>query len=85
MSKKHPSTEEVESEHGRDRLEGETVPQSPESPSTKEPHPDEPWDTPEFHDQVRTAGFPSSYFGDSAFMSAAWKLTGGTAPPPPPP
>ena len=82
MSKKHPSTEEVESEH--DRLEGDRVPeapQSPEPPLVKEPHPEEPWDTPEFHDAVRTAGFPASYFGDSAFMAAAWKLTGGAPPP----
>jgi hypothetical protein len=84
MSKKHPSTEEVESEQ-HDRLEGERVPEAPEAPeapSTKEPHPEEPWDTPEFHDSVRAAGFPASYFGDSAFMAAAWKLTGGAAPPP---
>jgi hypothetical protein len=71
MSKKHPSTEEVES--GHDRLEGERVSETPEPKAS----PEEPWDTPEFHDQVRNAGFPSSYFGDSAFMAAAWKLTGG--------
>jgi hypothetical protein len=78
MSKKHPSTEEVESEH--DRLEGERVPEAPQSPEAKA-SPEEPWDTPEFHDQVRAAGFPASYYGDSAFMAAAWKLTGGAPPP----
>jgi hypothetical protein len=77
MSKKHPSTEEVENEPRHDRLEGETVPGSPEPKAS----PEEPWDTPEFHDQVRAAGFPASYYGDAAFMAAAWKLTGGTPPP----
>jgi hypothetical protein len=76
MSKKHHSTEEFESEH--DRLEGSSsVPESPEPKAS----PEEPWDTPEFHDQVRAAGFPASYYGDSAFMAAAWKLTGGAPPP----
>jgi hypothetical protein len=103
MSKKHPSTEELEHErenerenereHERehDRLEGERAsewqpPKSPESPEVPQSpeakaSPEEPWDTPEFHDQVRNAGFPTSHFGDSAFMAACWKLTGGAPPP----
>jgi hypothetical protein len=99
MSKKHPSTEELEHErenerenereHEREsRLEGERAPEwqppkSPESPDSPEAKasPEEPWDTPEFHDRVRNAGFPTSHFGDSAFMAAAWKLTGGAPPP----
>jgi hypothetical protein len=70
----------VAKEEKGDRLSGETKETKAEAP--KAASPEEPWDTPEFHDQVRAAGFPSSYFGDSAFMAAAWKLTGGGTSPP---
>jgi hypothetical protein len=79
MSKKHPSTEEVESEHGHDRLKGETVPESLE-PKVSSPQV-EPWNNEAFYDLVRGAGFPGSPYGDAAFMAACWKLSNPAAPP----
>jgi hypothetical protein len=69
------SAEKHAKEEKRDRLSGEVKAEAPKAAS-----PEEPWDTPEFHDAVRASGFPASYFGDSAFMAACWKLTGGAVP-----
>lgn len=97
-TKKYPSTEEVEHNEKRvpdpkhDRLEGS--PKEPESPKpefypignlqdpTREVKP-EPWDNQAFYDKVRAAGFPTSSYGDAAFMNSCWILSQSTQPPEP--
>jgi hypothetical protein len=96
-TKKYPSTEEVEhnekhSEPKHDRLEGSKEPESPERPEFypignpqdpgREVQP-EPWDNQEFYDKVRAAGFPTSSYGDAAFMQACYNLSAAVQPPPP--
>jgi hypothetical protein len=91
-TKKNPSTEEVEYDKPKhDRLEGSS--KEPESPKPefypignpqdpgREVKP-EPWDNQEFYDKVRAAGFPTSAYGDAAFMQACYNLATAVQPPP---
>jgi hypothetical protein len=45
----------------------------------------EPWDNQAFYDKVRAAGFPTSSYGDAAFMQACYNLASAVQPPPPEP
>jgi hypothetical protein len=76
-----------------DRLEGDRVPEpAPERPkfypigNPQDPGREvtpEPWDNQEFYDKVRAAGFPTSSYGDAAFMQACYNLATAVQPPPP--
>lgn len=96
MSKKYPSTEELENpKHQEQHDPADTGhQQDPGAPSEFHPignpskdreiKPD-PWDNQEFYDKVRAAGFPGSPYGDAAFMAACYNLSMSVQPPPPDP
>ena len=94
MSKKHPSTEEVESEpEHKEHKEHKESAKAPEPKPEFYPigNPQDPgrevqpaqWDNQEFYDKVRAAGFPTSSYGDAAFMQACYNLATAVQPPPP--
>jgi hypothetical protein len=88
---------ESEHEYEHDRLGGESKPESSIPSESPQPPPEfypignpqdpgrevkpEPWDTQEFYDKVRAAGFPTSSYGDAAFMQACYNLAESTQPP----
>jgi hypothetical protein len=96
-TKKFPSTEEVEHSHEskprQDRLEGSKESESPKPEFYPIGNPQdpgrevkpEPWDNQEFYAKVRAAGFPTSSYGDAAFMQACYNLATAVQPPPPDP